>query len=618
VPEEDSVRGGPRWERDSTAWGASLLVHLLMLGALAVLSLSVPRRTLDLQLDLEPVDLAEIEPLSEEFFAAEELPDEMGALGDAAGGEALASAVEYSERSVVAVLPDSVAEIGEMPTPLLDMEVLQGPEISDRLPVQGVGSEGLRSAAGAIDRITQEIVWSLEQGPTLVVWLFDQSGSLRDQRRQILQRFHRIYDELGVLEAAQNPAFRRQKDKPLLTAVWGFGQTTRRYTDKPTDDIGQITSAIEAIEDDESGQENVFHAILDAAEGHRSFQAPSQGKRRVMIVVFTDEAGDDLQGVDVTVSQCRKLATPVYVVGPPAPFGRDVAYVKWIDPDPEFDQRPQWVPVSLGPESMAPERLRLKFSGDDDQLLDSGFGPYALTRLCYETGGLYFATHPNRVVGRTVSAGEIVNLSTHFSQFFDEDAMRPYQPDYLSAREYQKLLVENRARTALVEAARLSWTAPMEDVPMRFPKRDEAELAQTLGLAQRNAALLQPKIDRLCHVLLAGEDDRPALKGLRWQAGFDLAVGRALAVQVRTEGYNAMLAQAKQGLAFQKNGSNTWILRPAAEYASSSLERAAAKSLEYLERVADEHDGTPWGMLAQRELKSPLGWRWDEGFTPLP
>jgi hypothetical protein len=310
---------------------------------------------------------------------------------------------------------------------------------------------------------------------------------------------------------------------------------------------------------------------------------------------------------------------PVYVVGRPAPFGRDTAYVKWIDPDPNFDQRPQWSPVRLGPESLLPEALKLRFAqGGEEELLDSGFGPFALTRLCYDTGGMYFATHPNREVGRMISGAETANLSAHFTAFFDPDAMRRYQPDYVSPSQYERLVAGRRNRRALVEAARLTWTSPLEDVPLRFPKRDEAELAQQLSLAQRSAALLQPKLDFLYDTLLAGKQDRAKEDIPRWQAGFDLALGRALAAKVRTDGYNMKLAEAKQGQPFERERSNTWILKPASEYTATSLENLAVEAIGLLERVKSDHPGTPWAMLAERELATPLGWTWDEGFTYLP
>ncbi|MEQ8838852.1 MAG: VWA domain-containing protein, partial [Lacipirellulaceae bacterium] len=355
------------------------------------------------------------------------------------------------------------------------------------------------------------------------------------------------------------------------------------------------------------------------AEKFRPYRTASRGSRNVLFVVFTDEAGNDVNQLDATVNACQRASIPVYVVGRPAPFGRKTAYVKYVDPDPNYDQRPQWVPVSLGPESLLPERLKLNFvgRGDDDDLVDSGFGPYALTRLCYDTGGLYFAAHPNRKVGRRIRRGEIDNLSAELTAFFDPDAMRRYQPDYVPVQEYMQLVRNNRAKLALVEAAQMSWTSPMENVQLRFPKRDEASLAELLSRAQRNAALLQPKIDRLCQRLLLGETDRKKVREPRWQAGYDLAVGRALAVQVRTAGYNMMLAEAKQGMKFKGERNNVWNLRAGNDYASSRLEKTAEQAIEYLQRVQEDHPGTPWAMFAKEELKTPLGWEWRESYTPM-
>jgi hypothetical protein len=365
-------------------------------------------------------------------------------------------------------------------------------------------------------------------------------------------------------------------------------------------------------------QENVFTAVGMAAEKFRIYQSAKNGNRRVMIVVFTDEAGDDV-AIDDTVEVCRRLAIPVYVVGRPAPFGRDTAYVKWVDPDPKFDQRAQWAPVRMGPESLLPEALKLRFAGGgEEELLDSGFGPYGLTRLCYETGGLYFATHPNRVVGRKVTREETNQLAAYFSAFFDPDAMRRYQPEYVPVSEYMRQVQASASRRALIEAAQMSWTSPMENVRLHFPKRDEAQLARDLSVAQRSAAILQPKIDAICRTLLAGEDDRQHETEARWQAGYELALGRALAVQVRTAGYNVMLAEAKQGMPFKNERNNTWILRPDGEFAASQLEKAGAQARQLLERVERDHPGTPWALLAARELAAPMGWRWDEGYTRLP
>lgn len=604
----------------TTAWAMSLGVHLAAMAALMAISLAIPPAAKLLDMAIESSEIIDTEPLSEEFVSSDVATAEIGAMAMGGTDGALAAAPQFSEQSVVVEQTDLLGEMTNRVAVELETEMFQGPEFSTSMPVQGAGSVGSTGAEGAIDRLTHEILTSLEQRPTLVVWMFDQSGSLREERGRVIERFRRIYEELGVIDAADNPAFRRHKDKPLLTAVVGFGAEPVMLTPQPTDRYSEIEQAIEGIEDDKSGQENVFRAVGMVAEKFRIYRSAKNGKRHVMIVVFTDEAGDDIPLVDDTVSVCRKFAMPVYVVGRPAPFGRQTAYVKYVDPDPKYDQRPQWVPVSLGPESLMPEVLKLRFAqqGDEEDLLDSGFGPYALTRLCYETGGLYFASHPNRAVGRRISGDETNNLSAHISMFFEPDAMRRYQPDYLPAQEYMRLLKANQARRALVEAAQMSWTSPMENVQLRFPKRDEAELAQALSLAQRAAAILQPKIDAICQTLLAGEGDRDKLDEPRWRAGYDLALGRALAVKARTDGYNVMLADAKQGKAFKNPKNNTWLLRADGEYANTSLEKLAAKARWLLEQVAADHPNTPWAALAERELSTPLGWRWDEGYTNLP
>jgi hypothetical protein len=193
--------------------------------------------------------------------------------------------------------------------------------------------------------------------------------------------------------------------------------------------------------------------------------------------------------------------------------------------------------------------------------------------------------------------------------------MRGYRPEYTSIKDYQRLLAENRARKALVDAAQMSWITPMENPQLNFPKVNDAELAKRLSEAQHAAAVLEPKVNALYETLKQGEKDRPRLTKPRWQAGYDLSMGRVLAVLVRTESYNAMLAKARN-MRFTDPHNDTWRLVPADEISvGSNLEKLAESAKTYLGRVVAEHPGTPWAMLAQRELKEPLGWVWQEAYT---
>lgn len=612
-----SAREGTPLEGDAPAWLASLVLHLAFLIALAFFSILIPvqRRVI---LSAMPVREDDEATLEEFRFSVEPL-EEVGALGDGSLDAARPAALVEVRDSRVQYELEPVTPLGEMRVLPFDRTILEGPRVTENLMVKGAGSVGTTGADGAVDRITHEILLSLEERPTLVVWLFDQSGSLKEQREAIARRFDRVYDELGVIREQGSRVFKQHRETPLLTTVASFGRSIHPLTRRPTDDLEEVKAAVRAIDDDQSGDEYVFQAVSFVANKFRQqwLQSP---KRNVMIVVFTDEAGDDVQALDSAVEVCQKYHMPVYVVGVPAPFGREQAYVKYVDPDPSFDQSLQWLPVHQGPESLLPELLQLGFAGqsEHDAPLDSGFGPFGLCRLTYETGGLYFVVHPNREIGRRISPWETAAMTAYISQFFDPRLMRSYRPDYVSVDQYHRLLSENEACAALVEAAALSWTAPMEDIQLRFEKESDSQLARELSMAQRAAARIEPRLNRLVEILRRGEPSRPQVTKPRWQAGFDLALGRALAVKVRTEGYNAVLAEAKQGKMFRDERNDTWVLYPSGDVIDGiGMERDAADAREYLRRVVEDHAGTPWAALAERELGQPLGWKWTESFSDV-
>ena len=484
-------------------------------------------------------------------------------------------------------------------------------------------------AKGAVDRITQEILLSLQERKTTVVWMFDQSASLLRQREEIVNRFDRIYKELGILQEAGDKAFSKYdpRDEPLLTQVYAFGQQIGPVMKSATSDLDQIKQAVREIPTDRSGVENVFQAVNTAVRDHRRLRRidPATGERirNVMLIVVSDEAGDDFQRLDAAVDICKRYMVPVYVIGVPAPFGRKNTFVKWVDPDPEFDQTPQWAPVSQGPETLFPERLRLNFSGgrrfEEESVLDSGFGPFGLTRLCYETGGIYFTVHPNRRLRSRVRRRETEDYSAYFAHFFNPATMRRYRPDYVTTETYMKNVRRNKCRSALLQAAQQSWIDPMEAPQLRFEKLDEARFINEVTQAQRAAAILEPKLNRLFNILKEGETSREEEVSLRWKAGYDLAMGRLMAVRVRASSYNKMLALAKTKLKFEDPKNNTWRLAPANEISTGSRSKSEAdRAREYLQRVIDEHPDTPWAHLAKMELQTPIGWKWVESYTRPP
>ncbi len=627
-PPVDCVRLGSVEEpinyRASSAWLVSLLLHLAFLLVVSLLA-PTPKDTEGvLLLASPPVEELAIEEVPPQEFHFDPTPRELVG-GSQLGGltDELPGQLQVPKAPQIPTLEVIPLDVGKLRYQDL-IQPATGVTEDLQQSIRGTAGVGIARAEGAVDRITHEILLSLEERNTLVVWFFDQSGSLSTQRESIQQRFGKVYQELGVIEAAGDPAFAASREKPLLTAIVAFGLNVQFLTKSPTDQLPEIQEAVASIATDDSGIERVFTAIRMAASRFRRYRvrdiARQADARNVMFVVFTDEAGDDQDQLDSTVQLCRRLAIPVYVIGVPAPFGRRETLVKWVDPDPRYDQSPQWGRVDQGPESLLPERIKIHFAGSGmrDEPIDSGFGPFALTRLCYETGGIYFAVHPNRTTQRAVSRRDTAAYTAHLRTFFDQDAMRRYRPEYISAQEYHRRLQSNRARQSLVQAAQSSWVTALARPRLRFVVRDEATWIRELTEAQKAAAKLEPVIRPLYKTLQQGEADRKKESVARWQAGYDLAMGRVLAVKVRAEGYNNMLAAAKRGMEFADANNNTWRLVPSTEILTGSqLKSHATKAHSYLERVVREHPGTPWAWLAKQELRQPLGWVWKESRTPL-
>lgn len=607
------------------AWVISFAIHmagLIIFGTIFLAPLPQPEALLITVVEQQPV-LLQPDQLQQFRFSDQEHSD-IGSI-EVAGMELAASAApEQSQLTELHTEPVTITEIAFLDAPMA-FQNASAANLSENVQIKGAAGVGAVGTIGAVDRITKEILLSLEQRPTLVVWLFDRSGSMQSQRKQVRDRFDRIYQELGLSDLVGMQ--RDDGQEPLLTSIVSFGQEVAFVTEQPTADLTAIREAVDSIEDDPSGVEMVFTAVGMAAQRFQRLRTQSP-QRNVMLIVASDEVGDDESQVDAVATLCRRNQMPVYVLGVPAPFGREEIDVLYVDPDPNFSQTPRWIPVRQGPETVAQEVVKLGFSGmtaNREALLqlDSGFGPYCLTRLCVETGGIYFAIHPNRNEAGGPAQGRPAVMAARLNYFFDPMVMHAYRPDYVTLQEYHGLLAGNKARLAVVQAAQLAMVEPMSDPLLEFTRGTgddaEARLKQALDLAQRDASILAPRINRIYETLKQGEKDRARLTDLRWRANFDLAMGRVLAVKVRNDAYNAMLALAKAGVNFKDPKNNTFVLVPADEiHVGSAMDRMAKQAREYLQRVVAEHPGTPWALLAEAELAQPIGWRWDEKFVEPP
>jgi hypothetical protein len=476
-----------------------------------------------------------------------------------------------------------------------DVVIPTATTLSQTVSIRGNGAELVGGVEGAVDRVAVEIVRHLERGRTLVVWAFDASGSLQAERQRLGKHIETVYTHISQLDENHLSA-----DSGLLTMVVAFGHNRQALLAKPTSNLSEIQEAISRVPLDETGVETTFTTVAEAVGHWGRYKDAENHVYHTMVIVVTDEVGDDEDRLEEAITLAQRAKVPVYVLGSQAVFGRTQGYMDYIDPKTKYVFR--GVPVRQGPESIALEQIMLPFwyGGPQYDVLEAGFGPYALSRLCAATGGIYFVTRfDSRRMG------------------FDLARMREYKPDWVRREEYEAQVARSPLRRAVLSAAQITQQRLPGMPTLYFPAADAPEfkemMAANQGIAERTAYTVDEALGPINAVVKLR--DRETSR--RWQAHYDLIRGRLLAMKVRCYEYNWACARMKKDpLKFSNPKFNAWRLDadPAIQYSEKAV-TAAKEAQKLLQRVIVEHPATPWAVLAQRELRDPLGFKWVETFV---
>jgi hypothetical protein len=466
-----------------------------------------------------------------------------------------------------------------------------GAFLTNSAPRKGGFGEQAVHVEGAVDRITHEIAENLEKKPVIVVWLMDASLSLVKERKEVAKHLERIFTEINQLGVAKNDE--------LVHAVIAYGQETKVLAD-PTTDTAKVVAAISSVPDDESGVENVFAAMQFAIDRYQT--RVTHQRRKMMIVNWTDESGDDYRMLDQVLASCQRLAIPIYTVGPSAMFGKQHGRRPYVHPD---DGQTYWLPVCRGPDSVHQEQVELPFWFDGSQYrnLHSGLGPFALTRAAYETGGAYFIKDDPQDVSE-----------------FQVPTMVRYAPEYDSVAHYIRRIQASPLRRAVMQAVEMSRQRTIKDTPTLQLAPTGNTFQQDLLEAQKAAAFNLDVLDQLLVPFGQGFEKQYAdEKSPRWRAWYDYTYGRLLAMRVRNYEYNVVCSVFKgKGREFVDQKSNRWRFVPSENIAGTTSQKQAAEAARLLRRCIDANPGTPWAVLAQRELRDPLGFKVEEAYVAPP
>ncbi len=467
--------------------------------------------------------------------------------------------------------------------------------LAQTVSIRGNGAEFVGGVEGAVDRIAIEILRHLEQGRTLVVWAFDASGSLLAERQRLSKHIDTVYTHINQLD--EN---RLSDGNGLLTMVLSFGQDRHLLLDKPTAERSEIIEAIQSVALDTSGVETTFTAVAESVSRWGRFKDPQNQTYHTMIIVVTDEVGDDENRLEDSITLAQRAKVPVYVLGSQAVFGRVYGYVDYVDPKTKHVFR--GVEVKQGPESVMLEQIRLPFwyGGPQYEIVEAGFGPYALSRLASATGGIYFVTRfDSRRMG------------------FDPARMREYKPDWDRKADYDKRITDSPLRRAILNAAQITQQRLPGMPSLFFPPADAPEFKDVMAVNQAIAERTAYTVDEALVPINSVAKLRDREISRRWQAHYDLIHGRLLAMKVRCYEYNYACARMKKDPPkFSSPKFNAWQLVPDDKIHYSEKAVVAAKDAQaLLHRVIEDHPTTPWALLAEREVKDPLGFKWVETYV---
>ena len=148
---------------------------------------------------------------------------------------------------------------------------------------------------------------------------------MKDDQKTILEKFDRVSSELKHQRRSRT----RRTAGALNHAIVGFGQEIDYVLEKPRDDIDQIGQAIKQLRIDSTGIENTMQAIREVVEHYAELVKKD---RRLLIVLVTDESGDDGAYVEEARQALKRYKVPLYVIGRQSLFGYPYAHHRYVDP----------------------------------------------------------------------------------------------------------------------------------------------------------------------------------------------------------------------------------------------------------------------------------------------
>ena len=344
--------------RDLPAFGVSVAFHVAILAILGVMGIAaqaelkreITSRVVDSS--IPSFDQTEIQDIDQP-----DLPAVVNSIGS--------SAPEFSVVAKEGAAPPAgrAKADGDGPTTMLvagnvsrpgEIAMPSAMTIAQDVSIKGTGAEHVGGVEGAVDRVAMELLNRLERGKTLVVWAFDASRSLLVEREKLAKHIEQVYAHINQLDKDQVAV-----GDALMTMVVGFGQTRKAMLPRPPATRPPSSSAIREVPDDTTGIETTFQTVTNIVKSWGKFKDAKGQAYQTIVIVVTDEVGDDQPQLESAIATASAAKVPVYVLGSPALFGKVKGRMNFTDP--KTKKTYYNLEVTQGPESVA--------AGDDPPAL---------------------------------------------------------------------------------------------------------------------------------------------------------------------------------------------------------------------------------------------------------
>ncbi len=607
----------------------SLIVHVVVVVAMLLITFELSATAPDITLEsifTEDLPREQMEQQLElETKPSETMNVISGGTPSTAVGAAASAASVPVDVQQANVLNEAVVDAPRVETMMLSDEVMAA-DIGEGEITGEVGAmvEGYGDAMGVI---TQELVRMMRQQKVTVVWLFDESGSMVDDREEIRENYMRVYDELGIA-TQQDKDLKRRGSEQLLTVVASYGKGIHVHTRQPTADVEQIKAAIDKVPIDITGDENMSQSISAVIRDNYK----PRSKRKLAVIVVSDESGDDGLYVEEAILAARESKTPIYVMGRESMFGYPYASQIWRDP---VHNEPFWLRVRRGPETAFPECLQ--WDGIEPRWggQSAGFGPYEQVRMAKQSGGIFFVLPGNEA--------NLVTRGENEKRKYDFLAIREYTPLLLSRRDYIAERDQSEFRRELwrviatlnptenkllFETFNRDLNIRDEHYPLLLPDFQKEAAVQAV-----KAANAMSMVNTAIGILENVKPLRAKEPSSRWRAGYDLAHAQLHIFRLRLFQFLLNVDQHANNMPEPKNkDANEWnfwrsretLVPDEAQFARlkgffklkeerseylTMVSEEEKKSIELLDVVIKDHPGTPWASRADREKREGFGFR---------